>query len=539
MDTKEDAKLNIKEAVILAAGNRKEFDRPVSFLEIEDFRVIDRQIKMLKNFGIEKIVIVTGYMSEYFDEIKKYNSCVELAYNESYKWTGNMASLALAKKHLKGDFILIENDLVFEDEAINSIINNSYKDCILITNESGSGDEAFVEIKDKCIYKVSKDIHQFNRIDGEMIGISKISQEFYSLMMDEFSMNMNPYVNYEYIILDASRKRKIYAQKVNDLVWGEIDNKRQYELLIKNIMPRLRRKEMAHRIDEVKNVLISALSVKDDEITAVSPIGGMTNNNYRVKENNNEYVIRIPGVGTTDMLNRSNEADNSNLVADINIDANILYYDEKTGTKISEMIKGAQTINAAMAKMPATMINISTILRRLHKSNIKMKNEFNVFENIELYENILDNLGGKYYDGYADVREKVFKLKDILKEKGSHLAPCHCDTVPENFIKDENERYYLIDWEYSGLNDPMWDIAAHSLECNFSKEEEELFLDLYFENKKHENEKIRVDIFKICQDFLWSTWTRIKEEQGENFGTYGIDRYNRCIKNIEILIKTL
>lgn len=93
--------------------------------------------------------------------------------------------------------------------------------------------------------------------------------------------------------------------------------------------------------------------------------------------------------------------------------------------------------------------------------------------------------------------------------------------------------------QYSGLNDPMWDIAAHSLECDFSEEEEELFLNLYFENKQHENEKIRVAIFKICQDFLWSTWTRIKEEQGSNFGSYGLDRYNRCSRNIDILISKL
>lgn len=539
MQIKTEEKSNIKQAVILAAGNRKEFDRPIGFLEIEDFRVVDRQIKMLKNFGVEKIVIVTGYMSEYFDEIKKKNIEVELVKNENYKWTGNMESLALAKNHITEDFILIENDLVFEVEAINSMINSEYKDCILITNESGSGDEAFVEIRKDCIYKMSKDIHQFNKIDGEMIGISRISMEFYSLMLDEFSTNVNPYVNYEYIMLDISRQRKLYAKKVNDLVWGEIDNKNQYELLIKNIMPRLRRKEIAHKIQEVKKILISELGVKEEDIISVSPIGGMTNNNYKVRENNNEYIIRIPGVGTADMLNRKNEANNSKLIADINIDANILYYDDKTGTKISEMIKGAQTINAAMAKMPKTMYSISTILKTLHNSNIKMENEFNVFENIKLYEDILNNLNGEYYQGYEELKNKVLNLKEVLNARGTYLAPCHCDTVPENFIKDENGRYYLIDWEYSGLNDPMWDIAAHSLECDFSEEEEELFLNLYFENKEHEDEKIRVAIFKICQDFLWSIWTRIKEEQGSSFGSYGLDRYNRCSRNIDALISKL
>lgn len=520
----------IKEAVILAAGNRKDFDRPVGFLEIEDFKVIERIIKILKQNGIEKIVIVTGYKSEYFEQLKSFDNTIHIVKNDYYKWTGNMASLALAEKELEGDFLIIENDLVFEDVAIERVINSSYKDCVLITNESGSGDEAFVEIRENYLYKISKDIHQFNKIDGEMIGISKISKEFFKLMLEEFSMNMNPYVNYEYIILDISREHRVGVEKIIDLVWGEIDNKNQYEMLIKNIMPRLRRKEISTRIEEVKNVLINNLDIKREEISLVYPIGGMTNNNYKARVKEKEYVIRIPGAGTNEMIDRKSEAINSSLVAKAGIDAEILYYDVNTGTKISAMIEGAETINPAMAKMQINMKKITDILRKLHNSNLEMKNEFNVFKYIKEYESLLNKFNGKYYDEYSEVREKVMSLETILKNNGAYLAPCHCDTVPENFIKDKNGKMYLIDWEYSGLNDPMWDLAAHSIECEFSQEDEELMLKMYFEGKEDKNSKNRLQIYKICQDLLWSIWTRIKEEQGEDFGTYGLDRFNRCKK---------
>ena len=76
----------------------------------------------------------------------------------------------------------------------------------------------------------------------------------------------------------------------------------------------------------------------------------------------------------------------------------------------------------------------------------------------------------------------------------------------------------------------MWDLAAHSIECEFSQEDEELMLKMYFEGKEDKNSKNRLQIYKICQDLLWSIWTRIKEEQGEDFGTYGLDRFNRCKK---------
>jgi thiamine kinase-like enzyme len=83
------------------------------------------------------------------------------------------------------------------------------------------------------------------------------------------------------------------------------------------------------------------------------------------------------------------------------------------------------------------------------------------------------------------------------------------------------------------MNDPMWDLAAHSLECSFSEDDEELFLSLYFGTMPEEKYIKRILIHKICQDFLWSIWTNIKEAKGDDFGTYGIDRYNRAKRNLE------
>lgn len=101
--------------------------------------------------------------------------------------------------------------------------------------------------------------------------------------------------------------------------------------------------------------------------------------------------------------------------------------------------------------------------------------------------------------------------------------------MPENFIKS-GEDIYLIDWEYSGMNDPMWDLAAHSLESGFSKNEEKEFLSFYFPNGITKEELLRIQIHKICQDFLWSIWTILKEAKGVSFGDYGINRYKRAIK---------
>ncbi|MGL4665505.1 MAG: NTP transferase domain-containing protein, partial [Clostridium butyricum] len=171
----EEEKKIVKQAVILAAGRAEHFGKPVGLLEIEDFKLIDRTLNILKENGITKIVLVTGYESEQFEEYFKNSRNIKIVKSDIYKWTGTMHSLSLAKEYIDDDFLLIENDLIFEKRAIKELSESPNRDCILFTNESGSGDEAFVEIRDNHLYKMSKDIHQFNRIDGEMIGLTKVS----------------------------------------------------------------------------------------------------------------------------------------------------------------------------------------------------------------------------------------------------------------------------------------------------------------------------------------------------------------------------
>lgn len=522
----------IKQAVILAAGERKEFKKPVGLLEVDGVYLIQRTIDILKENGIEKIVVVTGYKSEVYDDYFK-NSGVTLIRNEKYKWTGTMPSLALASEFISDDFILVESDMVFEERAISEVLNSKSRDSVLITSESGSGDEAFVEIRNGYLFKMSKDKHQFNRIDGEMIGISKISIDIFVKMLEEFKDNTNPYINYEYTLLDVGRSYNIGCVKIDDLVWSEIDNLEHYEKINNYIFPKLKRKEMEIKTQNIRSYIVEALKVSEGEIGDIVPSGGMTNKNYKVSIKNKNYVLRIPGAGTEEMISRADEKINSSLAHKLGLDTEVIYFDDKTGIKIAEFIEEAETLNGMTAKREDNMKLTTAILKKLHSSDITLSSRFDVFEKIEHYENLLKAANGKNFSDYEEIKKKVMSLKQLLQQFDMKLLPCHNDTVPENFVKGKSGRIYLIDWEYSGMNDPMWDLAAHSLECSFSEDDEELFLSLYFGTMPEEKYLMRILIHKICQDFLWSIWTNIKEAKGDDFGTYGVDRYNRAKRNLE------
>ena len=99
-------------------------------------------------------------------------------------------------------------------------------------------------------------------------------------------------------------------------------------------------------------------------------------------------------------------------------------------------------------------------------------------------------------------------------------------------FKAEDNRIYLIDWEYSGVNDPMADFAALFLESEFSEENQDYMMKQYFQGETPANTWNKILCYQILWDYLWSQWTVIKEANGDDFGTYGIDRFNRAKTNL-------
>lgn len=523
----------VNTAVILAAGRNKDFDLPIALLNVEEATLIERMIEILHKNEINNIIVVAGYKSEFIKE--KLGNTVTIVENLDYKWTGTMASLAKAASFVKDDFLLVEADIVIEESGIKEILNSKLRDCILITTESGSGDEGFVEIVNDRVHKISKDIAQLNRIDGEMIGISKISYEFYNKMLKLYENNKNPYMNYEYMMLDVSRTYSLGYVKIDNLLWHEVDTLKHYNYITEKLLSRINKKEESILLENLQSIVCECMKVEGNRIKSISPIGGMTNKNYKVQIDDEFYVLRVPGNGTEEMISRSDEIKNAVYANKIGVDAKLIYFNEETGVKVSEFIENAETLSPKSAKKQSIMEKVTDILRKLHNFDLEMDNDFDIYEKIEKYENLLIKAKGKNFEDYYEVKDKVIYLKNIMNELDVKLVPCHNDMVAENFIKS-GEKIYLIDWEYGGMNDPMWDLAAYSLENELSEDQEELFLKLYFKGNVEEKYKKRILINKIYQDFLWSTWTNIKEAKGDDFGSYGIDRYNRAKKNLKIIL---
>ena len=272
---------------------------------------------------------------------------------------------------------------------------------------------------------------------------------------------------------------------------------------------------------------ISSLLSQEEEVLSVEQLGGMTNQNYLVKTTNKQYIVKFFGKGTEKLINRQDEKYNLELLKDLDLDVKNYLFDIEAGIKVNEYIESAITLDSTSIK--TKFDKIAPILQTIHASGKELRGEFAPFEEIKKYESLIEEKIP--YANYEAVREAVFSLEKRLTDLGVDRKSCHIDLVPENFIESPQGRLYLIDWEYSSMNDPMWDLAALFLESEFTPQEEEAFLS-YYESDQTPVSREKIAIYKILQDVIWSLWTVYKEEQGADFGDYGVIRYQRAVKGL-------
>lgn len=265
----------------------------------------------------------------------------------------------------------------------------------------------------------------------------------------------------------------------------------------------------------------------------IERLGGLTNHTYKVElDDGQAYVVRLPGEGTEELINRTDEKVSTKLACDLGIDAEMLYFGEK-GEKITRYIAGARTMSVNAFKNNDILHKAAEVLRVLHTSGVDTGVPFDVFDMAAGYEKIIRDNSVAFFRDYDAVKAQVMSIRNYVNQYEASAVPCHNDPLCENWVLGENGKLYLIDWEYAGMNDGMWDLADVSIEASFSKEQDEAFMRSYFGREPEHAERIRFYANKLYLDYLWALWgkTRVPFD-GESMEVYGLERYERLRKNM-------
>lgn len=258
----------------------------------------------------------------------------------------------------------------------------------------------------------------------------------------------------------------------------------------------------------------------------VTRLGGLTNLVFQA----GGHCLRIPGKGTEEYIDRANEAVAAREAAKAGVSPEVLHFDA-AGVMVTRFIDGAQTMSPAAFKLNSgAPARAGEALQKLHVSGAVFPFRFYLFSMIDDYLRILSTKDVVLPKGYHEVLRESEDVRTALSAHPAKLVACHCDPLCENFL-DTGERMWIVDWEYAGMNDPMWDLGDLSVEGKFDDSQEEEMLRAYFSGEPNAADRGRVVIYKAMCDLLWTLWGLIQlanENPADDFRIYADERFARC-----------
>lgn len=523
----EKAKLKIKtnspkNAIILAAGFGMRMvpintQTPKALMEVNGETLIERTIEQLHEVGVKNIYVVVGYMKEQFEYlIDEYG--VELIVNEEYSSKNNLHSLALASSHLSNTYIIPCDIWCDRNPFHRHELYSWYMVSDLVD------DESTVRVNRKMELVTS---HQGG---NAMVGISYLVGE-QSKVVRERLKAWDGNLKYDESFWEETlydKDRMIVQARVvhaSDVV--EINTYEQLRELDE---------ESNHLKSDAIDIIAKALRVSPTEIVDINVLKkGMTNRSFLFTCRNKKYIMRIPGEGTDQLINRREEAQVYEVIKGRGICDDIAYINPENGYKITEFLEGSRVCDA---DNPDDLKACMKKLREFHGLNLVVDHEFDIFGQIDFYESLWDGAPSIYRD-YKKTKEHVLELRTYIDEHVERKCLTHIDAVPDNFLFTANGDIRLIDWEYAGMQDPHVDIAMFCIYSLYNKRQVDRLISIYFEGKCSKEVRIKIYCYIAACGLLWSNWCEYKRSLGVEFGEYSLRQYRYAKDYYKIVMDEL
>ena len=501
-------------AVILAAGFGMRMvpinmETAKGLLEVHGEPLIERTIRQLHEVGIQEIYVVVGFMKERFEYlIDEYG--VQLIVNPEYAAKNNLHSMKRVVNYLENAYV-IPCDIWCDRNPYRAFeLYSWYMVSDLVDNDST------VRVNRRMELTMVSDHSGGN----EMIGIAYLTADTAAIVRARILRLAGDVRHDDSFWEDAlyGKDRMIVNARVvhaTDVV--EINT---YEQL----------RELDSGSNQLHSAAIeTAARALDTVLAAITDITvlkkGMTNRSFLFSCKGRKYIMRIPGEGTDQLINRRQEADVYRAISNQNICDHIVYINPDNGYKITEYLNNARVCD------PASLNDVQQCMRRLrafHEKRLHVNHTFDIFGQIDFYEQLWHGASSVYKD-YARTKENVMQLRSYIAAHCHEPVLTHIDAVPDNFLfvpqADGSEDIRLIDWEYAGMQDPYVDIAMFCIYAMYDRDQVERTIDAYFPEGCPAETRTLIYCYIAACGLLWSNWCEYKRSLGVEFGEYSIRQY--------------
>lgn len=497
-----------RRAVILAAGTGMRMvpiNQEVSkgMLEVKGEPLAERLIRQLLEAGISEIYVVVGFMKEQYEYLMDQYG-VELIVNREYEQKNNLCSLAKAVRYLDNAYV-IPCDLWCAGNPFHRYETYSW---YLVGEELHYKSNVLLNRKGELVRV--KPAEPGNR----MIGIAYLEGET-AQRVRECLLRMNREPQYE----DCFWEESLY-DKQKMLVLGKID--RGNEICEINTFEQLRQLDSnSSQLDSrVLRLVAETFAVKPEAVKDIQVLKkGMTNRSFRFRCKGRPYIMRIPGEGTGQMINREQEYQVYRAIQNAQICDDVFYMNPENGYKITKFLEEVHNCDPEdFSEVKACM----QFLRRFHEKKFKVEHTFDLFGQIEFYESLWAT--PSVYRDYEETKKHVLSLKAYIDSQEKDWGLTHIDAVPDNFLLSQ-EGIRLIDWEYAGMQDPHLDIAMFAVYSMYTREQVERLIDCYFPEGAGRPVRKKIYCYIAAAGLLWSNWCEYKRQLGVEFGEYSLRQY--------------
>jgi thiamine kinase-like enzyme len=264
---------------------------------------------------------------------------------------------------------------------------------------------------------------------------------------------------------------------------------------------------MGGAIPTIEQVIAAIPEWQGRTVTAEPIPAGLTNTNYRVDVDGTPHFVRIPGLAT-DLLavDRANELHNTRAAAAAGVAPNVLYTLPDWNVFVAEWLH-ARTMSNATFQEPGLASRIAGTLARLH-AGPRFRDDFDMFRLAERYMAVVDRMAIGIPAGYRASLGQISRMEDALGVHPLPAVPCHNDLLAENYL-DDGERLWIVDFEYSGNNDPTFELGNTCLELGFDTDRVEAVCAAYF-GEASPALLARIRLQMIVSDVGWALWAAIQ-----------------------------
>lgn len=241
---------------------------------------------------------------------------------------------------------------------------------------------------------------------------------------------------------------------------------------------------------------------------STSPIvRGLTNQNHRVVVDHTPYFVRIPGAATELLaVDRANELRNTRAAAAAGVGPRVVHHLPAWNVIVLEWLAGRTMSNAAFGERGMAP-RIAGALRMLHHGP-RFRDDFDMFRLTERYLRLVDERSMPVPAGYREGIDVVPRIEAALRAQPLPSVPCHNDLLAENYL-DDGVRLWIVDYEYSGNNDPTFELGNTAQELGFDDDLQAELCAAYF-GRSTTALLARMRLQMIMSDVGWTLWAAIQ-----------------------------